>query len=343
MSSESLPVPAGWYCLLPSNELPANEVITVTFAGRDVVVFRTRDGSPAVLDATCPHLGAHLGRGGRIEGDTIRCPFHGFCFDATGRCVSTPYGRKAPPKAVLDVHPAREVDGLVLAWFHPTGAAPTFDVPQADATGFSASSFSTVDIAGHPQETTENSVDLGHLSIVHGYHDVEELAPIRTDGAFLNTRYRFRYPRTFVSTRRDLTPEIDVHVWGLGFSRVELTVPQVGVRSRLWVLPVPTSPGRITLRVGASAKRIGPKSAIHPVFALLPASWIDSLLGRIALRSLVGEVAQDIPIWANKRYLPRPALADGDGPVGPYRRWVKQFYEGGSAHETKTKLPVVPG
>ena len=38
------------------------------------------------------------------------------------------------------------------------------------------------------------------------------------------------------------------------------------------------------------------------------------------------QLEQDIPIWENKVYLSRPVLCDGDGPIGVFRRWAKQFY-----------------
>ena len=38
------------------------------------------------------------------------------------------------------------------------------------------------------------------------------------------------------------------------------------------------------------------------------------------------QLEQDIPIWENKRYLNPPVLCDGDGPIGLFRKWSKQFY-----------------
>ena len=42
--------------------------------------------------------------------------------------------------------------------------------------------------------------------------------------------------------------------------------------------------------------------------------------------SLVHDAQQDFLIWENKRYLARPALARGDGPIGKFRLWARQFY-----------------
>ena len=43
------------------------------------------------MDAYCPHLGAHLGHGGRVEGGAVRCPFHAWLWGGDGRCLEVPY------------------------------------------------------------------------------------------------------------------------------------------------------------------------------------------------------------------------------------------------------------
>jgi hypothetical protein len=42
--------------------------------------------------------------------------------------------------------------------------------------------------------------------------------------------------------------------------------------------------------------------------------------------AVVRELEQDIPIWENKIYISPPVLCDGDGPIGIFRKWVRQFY-----------------
>jgi hypothetical protein len=58
----------------------------------------------------------------------------------------------------------------------------------------------------------------------------------------------------------------------------------------------------------------------------LPAWVMDRALGPAAIATYVNDVRQDYEIWANKRYVERPPLAEGDGPVPKYRRWAAQFY-----------------
>lgn len=62
------------------------------FKGENLVVFRTEEGSACILNAYCPHLGAHLGVGSRVVGDCVECPFHGWQFRGNdGQCTAIPY------------------------------------------------------------------------------------------------------------------------------------------------------------------------------------------------------------------------------------------------------------
>jgi nitrite reductase/ring-hydroxylating ferredoxin subunit len=123
------PSPVGWYVVALSSEVVPGARLTRPFFGGDAVVFRTDGGRAVVTHAFCPHLGAHLGRGGHVEGETLRCSFHGFRFDAEGRCVPAYPDARPPPACRLPVFPPREHGGQIIAFYHPDGAAPTWEVP----------------------------------------------------------------------------------------------------------------------------------------------------------------------------------------------------------------------
>ncbi|MFJ5292988.1 Rieske 2Fe-2S domain-containing protein [Streptomyces sp. NPDC088348] len=97
-----LPYPSGWFCLARSRELPPGKVVTRRFMDEDIVLYRTRYGRPRAVHPYCPHLGAHFGAGGTVEGQNVVCPFHHFVFGPDGTCVATPDG--PPPRARLQ-HP----------------------------------------------------------------------------------------------------------------------------------------------------------------------------------------------------------------------------------------------
>jgi phenylpropionate dioxygenase-like ring-hydroxylating dioxygenase large terminal subunit len=85
-----LPIPFGWYGVAFSEELPAGEVKILRYVGQELVAFRSESGQARVVDAHCPHLGAHLGHGGEVVGENIRCPFHHWEFDGEGVCQKVP-------------------------------------------------------------------------------------------------------------------------------------------------------------------------------------------------------------------------------------------------------------
>lgn len=315
--------PTGWYAVAFSRELARGAVTSTRFMGREYVVFRGQSGEVAMLGAHCPHMGAHLGVGGRVDGDAIRCPMHGFAFDRAGTCVATGYGTKPPPTCTAQVTRVIEHGGVVLAYHDERGEAPGWQPPAPDLAGFTPLRTHVLrGVASHPQETTENSVDLGHFGVVHRYRAVELVAPVRTEGPYLTTRYRMQR-RPLVPGTRGIAAEFTVHVHGLGYSLVEVDVPSHGLSTRHYVLPTPTDGEHIDLRLASCVR------AVRGPLRLLPMRLLDWIVGRLVQKNYLADVRQDLPIWENKVYVQPPRLAEGDGPVGRYRTWTRQFYPRG--------------
>jgi nitrite reductase/ring-hydroxylating ferredoxin subunit len=328
MKNRDLPFdPDGWYCLALSRDVMAGQLLVKRFAGRDVILFRGASGAVAVTEAYCPHLGAHFGYGGTVEGDSLRCPFHGFCFDREGTCVKVAPAYEALPKAKLSVLHAIERNGFVFAWHSGEGREPWFDIPALDPTGFRDLRTTTWQLRAHPQETTENSVDVGHLSVVHGYEKVAELSPLRTEGPYLYAHYTMSRSAGVFGRSDLLRAEFEIHVHGLGYSFVDVRVPEYGLHTRHFVLNTPMDDdGQCELRVAISMESIESASKINPALSLLPSFVVNELIERATFRGFCHDVQQDFEIWQHKIYLQPPGLAKGDGPVGPYRRWARQFY-----------------
>jgi len=322
------PFPSGWFAVGFSNEIHVGRVERRVFLGDEVVVYRTLSGQAVVMAAHCPHMGAHLGFGGRVVGERIRCPMHGFEFDSSGACVRTGYDTKPPPTCRAKAYPVHETHGAVFAWRDPQSREPWFDLPDGDYDGWTAlRTHCFSGLRSHPQETTENSIDIGHFAVVHEYENVSMNEPLRLDGAHLSVGYHFERRAMFRGGPR-VSADIRIHVHGLGFSYVEVNMPAYGLRTRNLVLPTPVDGDSIDLRIGLRMRGAGP-------MRWLPAWFMDRALGPSAIRTYVNDVSQDYEIWANKRYVERPPLAEGDGPVPKYRRWAGQFYgeEGRAAAE----------
>ena len=63
-------LPAGWFVIATSDELAPGTLITRRYFEREIVIYRTASGTASVIDAHCPHMGAHLGKVGKVEGHT---------------------------------------------------------------------------------------------------------------------------------------------------------------------------------------------------------------------------------------------------------------------------------
>ena len=127
-----------------------------------------------------------------------------------------------------------------------------------------------------------------------------------------------------------VTAEFEVHVHGLGYSYVEVTLPSLGLVYRNFVYATPVGPMDLELRISSAMQRLDktPKLAL-PLRVLgrgLARRALEDLIMRRSFAAYRNDVEQDFVIWSNKEYVPRPALAAGDGPVMRYRRWAEQFY-----------------
>lgn len=319
-------MPSGWFDVARSHELPRGAVITRRLAGQDVVLYRTESGEPLAVSPYCPHMGAHLGCGGRVRGEHLVCPFHEFEFDREGRCAKTGYGTPPPPRARLGTHVVHELHGCLFVWHGAAGEAPTFRVPHLDdaAEGFLPMLDRIFELRGHPQETSENSVDIGHFGPVHGYRNVEVVEALRVDGPSLFSTYRMDRPMIPGWPRLGTVhAEFAIHVHGLGYSRVEVLVPSLGFRSRHYVFATPLDREKLRLRVGFAVRK---GSLRLPFSSALARAASEAVFMQIGIRTFAHDVGQDFEIWKNKRYLHPPQLAPGDGPIGTYRRWARQFY-----------------
>ena len=145
--------------------------LPLRYFGQDLVAFRGEDGVAHVLEAYCAHMGAHLGVGGKVEGCTLRCPFHGWRYDGSGACVEIPYARKIPPKAEQQAWPAHEMNGIVLVHHDPDGLTTGVRDPGhrriRQRPVAAVDDESSYHIKTHPREIVDNLADKAHFAFVH--------------------------------------------------------------------------------------------------------------------------------------------------------------------------------
>jgi 3-ketosteroid 9alpha-monooxygenase subunit A len=311
--------PNGWFQVAYSDELPKGGVVPLKYFGRDLVLFRTEAGVASVLDAHCPHLGAHLGYGGKVEGDCIRCPFHAWEFNGSGQCAKIPYSEKAPPaRAKIRPWHVREVNGLILAWHHLQGEAPAWDIapiPEYDNAEWTPYEKRHWKIRTHNQEMAENAVDSAHFHYVHG--TVER----PTSNATVDRHILRVVSETKMRTPMGkVTGQVESISHGFGYALTRFT----GIVETLLVAGITAiDEDYVDVRFSFAVKK-----GVN--------GDVTSTVGAAFMREIERQLGQDIPIWENKVYVSPPLVVDGDGPIGIFRRWVKQFYSEPRSGEAAT-------
>ncbi|HEU4430993.1 MAG TPA: Rieske 2Fe-2S domain-containing protein [Myxococcota bacterium] len=318
-------IPNGWFCVATTRELKPGRVLEKRYFEREWVLWRTASGAPVMSDAYCPHLGAHLG-GGKICGDHLRCPFHGFEYARDGACVATPDGR-TPPRARLRSLPLLERQGVVLAYWHAEGEEPTWEPPALDEPDYTAYAFRRSTFRGHPQEICENSSDLVHFGPTHGYGNARTTSEPRVDGHVLRVDYAMDRSLDFLGMpRRRAALAFSAEVFGLGFSRVCARLPSIDVQADLLVMPTPIDAETVELNFAARVRR-------------WKIPFLTPLLRPLFVRGYTSDLMADVPIWSRKRYVARPALTEGEQPITIYRKFAAQFYS--QPPEPKPLAPVM--
>jgi phenylpropionate dioxygenase-like ring-hydroxylating dioxygenase large terminal subunit len=301
--------PNGWFQVAYSDELQPGGVMPLSYFGRDLVLFRAADGKASVLDAYCPHLGAHLGYGGKVEGDSIQCPFHAWRFDGCGGCTSVPYAKKIPPKAKMRAWPVREVNGLILVWYHADeDAAPSFEIPTLAEVGneeWTPYERRRWTIRTRHQEMAENAVDSAHFHYLHGTSNMPS-SRAEAEGPILHV-----FSTTGMSTPRGgVDGSVESTSYGFGYSTVRFR----GIVETLLVSSMTAiDDEHIDVRFNFTIKKLPDKDVTQGV-------------GKAFIREVSRQLEQDIPIWEHKVYFDHPVLCDGDGPIGLFRKWCRQFY-----------------
>jgi len=320
-----MPIPFGWYVVAYPDDLKMGDVQSVRYFGEDQVLFRTESGQVSMLDAYCPHLGAHLGEGGCVHGETIECPFHAWRWNTDGTVAEIPYAKNIPPKAKetkIFHYPCVEVNGFIWAWHHLLGEEPTWEVPAIE--GFNGEDdkwgkehYYEYNINTVLQEIAENDVDQAHFPKVHGSPSLPETESIQ-DGV-----YRKTIAETLMNPNNDSVSEEykddTQEMFTTTFTRESWGLGTVGLK----MINLPPDGGEFIM-VNASC----PVDSKHSIlrWTMRVSKDIEDELGMMIIDSIANGVLDDMPIWDNKSYVSDPILCDGDGPIAKFRKWVTQFY-----------------
>ena len=300
------PFPDGWFLLLQSQQLGVGEVLPLRYFGRDLVAYRTASGRAVVADAHCPHMGAHIGFGGEVDGEAVRCPFHHWRFDVDGRCDDVPYLQSGSvPDVCITSWRVHESSGLVYVWFSDVRNEPAWlppDRPEFDQPEWVGYETAGWTIRMHVQELAENIPDMPHFNYVHGV-GTHLRAVVDTDAHV----YRQRSLVTIEGVEFEFTNQ-EAHGLGLVWLR---TTGQL--ETYFLTATTPIDDEYVELRLLFLVRDVDRSGALTSTT-------------RAMLDATIRNVERDVPIWEHKVYRERAPLVQGDGPIGVLRKWARQFY-----------------
>ena len=158
-----------WYAVLDAREIKTGKLTGVERMGEQLVFWRTTDGEIACMRDLCPHRGVALSTG-KMIGDHLQCPFHGFEFAASGECRLIPAnGRNGPiPKAMrAAIYPACQKHGFIWIWW----GEPRSDLPEIPFFDSIDETFCYSTLRDHWKthysRAIENQLDVLHLPFIH--------------------------------------------------------------------------------------------------------------------------------------------------------------------------------
>ena len=316
--------PRGWFMIGPASDatrIPA----AIRYFGKDLVMYRGESGTPYIVDAYCPHMGAHLAKnttsyivrdGEQAVGESIRCPFHGWQFGPDGVCNHIPYSDFIPKAAKLGTYPVVERAGVIWMWHDPEGLEPDVDLPnfgghygepgwvewRLDHMG---------DLDCHPIEVVDNMADMGHFVPIHGATDWQYFAN-EFKGGRLHQYYSAGH--RLLTTNPDDYLVLDTWYESPGFLQSEMGGTY---DSFIMIANTPIEDGKIRCWQGLMVKIHDGSRETTAEDRAAAAAYQDLQLFAFA---------QDVEIWANKRACINPLAIPADGPYGKVRTWYKQFY-----------------
>ncbi|WP_205876959.1 Rieske 2Fe-2S domain-containing protein [Mycobacterium camsae] len=327
--------PTGWFQVAWSDEIGVGDVHTMKYFDQEMIAWRADSGQLTVMNAYCEHLGAHLGYGGKVVGEVLQCPFHGWQWNQQGRNVCIPYQDRPNRGRRIHTYPVVERNESVYIWHDIESRAPFFEAPdifadfgddRSRADYYAQQRLFRQGLELHPQYVLENGVDFAHFKYVHN----TPIVPIFT-------RHDFQEPVSYVDftitfegddqqSIEDVRSGVEAINGGLGVA-VTRSWGMVDNRTISAITPVDerTSDVRFMVYIGRVAKRSEEQAERAEARA------------RMFGEEVIRQFAQDMHIWAHQRYSDPPALATAEYEgFTAIRNWAKKFYpdgKGGTAAE----------
>jgi len=123
-----------WQPVYRVKDLAPRQAVPVKLMGEGFTLFRGEGGTPYLVDFHCAHRGTQLSTGW-VEGESIRCRYHGWRYDGTGQCLEQP-GEDAASASKVKIHsyPTQEYLGLIFVFIGEGDAPPAKEASRFRAT-----------------------------------------------------------------------------------------------------------------------------------------------------------------------------------------------------------------
>ncbi|KXU30482.1 hypothetical protein A0J57_18765 [Sphingobium sp. 22B] len=157
-----------WYVAGWAQSLANGELLALKILDRPIVIYRTGSGRLVALEDRCRHRSAPLSKG-RVEGEEIRCMYHGFKYGATGACTEIPGAAAIPATARVTAYPVVERHSWIWVWMGDEAGADPALIPPVS--GIDEGRFvlkpGVIDYRAAAALVCDNLLDFSHLSYVH--------------------------------------------------------------------------------------------------------------------------------------------------------------------------------
>ena len=157
-----------WHPVAVADQIAVGKGMPIQIMGEELTLYRGASGTPYLVAGRCAHRLTLL-HTGWIEGENIRCMYHGWQYNGSGKCVNQP-GERDPLNNRVSIrsYPARDYGGLIFAYLGE-GEAPSFDlIRRSEVEAEGALVFARAEEwPCNWLQHIENSLDAVHVSFAH--------------------------------------------------------------------------------------------------------------------------------------------------------------------------------
>jgi phenylpropionate dioxygenase-like ring-hydroxylating dioxygenase large terminal subunit len=323
--------PTGWFQVAWCDEIAPGTVRSARYFGENLVIWRGESGRLTVMDAYCLHLGANIGVGGTVEGDDVRCPWHGWTWDGDGCNTSIPFSaQQCKENLRIKTWVSREWYGCVLVWHDKLGRAPLWEPPVFPELEGGDEYFPIAPdmrvvhrIKAHPQMVAENSADAFHVPYVHGAGEPPEFLKFEFDGHAFRGEVAVSYgvgkESTWMTPNGPIRPVLEYNMWGVGQGAVRW--PEELMSGIQYAHFTPVDDEYCDYYFCQTVKRPPGSDDTAPMGA-----------ARRLIDHQLKIIEQDFFTWENMKVLHAPNFAVEEAKYyAAFRRWAWQFYPTASA------------